>query len=143
MYQLRPFSRNLLFTMKRGIKSPLPFEHIPNKLRGGLPESDDPSVILLYYGDHESACPGQSNPSPVLVRLRSSNSASFAQYMLLLPLPLQPRPANGSRGDHSRPTELRRQYPIGCGAWMFQEHRITSKRHCHRWPFGASLLNPM
>ena len=49
MYQLRPFYRNVLFTLKRGIKSPLPFEHLPNKLRGGLPESDnDPSVILLH-----------------------------------------------------------------------------------------------
>ena len=38
---------------------------------------------------------------------------------------------------------MRRQYPTGYGSWMFQEHRITGERHCHRWPFGASFLDPM
>ena len=34
------------------------------------------ACILLHQGDHESAFPSQSKPSPVLVRLRSSNFAN-------------------------------------------------------------------
>lgn len=105
------------------------FEHISNELRGGLLESDDDlSVILLHYGDHSSALLGQSKSGLVVVRLRSSNSANFAQRILLLA-----RPANESRGDHSRTTE--HATPVSIGLW-----RLGVSRASHHWQAPLSQM---
>ena len=143
MYQLRPFFRKLLFVLKRGIKSLLPFERIQNKLRGGFPEfDDDSSVILLHYGGHESAPPSQSRSS-LVVRLRSPDSANSLNTCCNYPSHFSRALQVGVEVTIAVQESMRRQCPIGCGACRFQEHRIPGERHCQRWPFGASFLNPM
>lgn len=98
---------------------------------------------FCYTGGHESVLPSQSKSSPVAVRLRSPDSANplntSCYYLSHFSRALQ----IGVEVTIAVQQSMRRQYLIGCGACMFQEHRIPGKRHCQRWPFGASFLNPM